>query len=642
MARCLQLADGGREDGTRKMLFNFEEELKKLPAKPGVYIMRDAHDTILYVGKAINLRNRVRSYFRENIGRGPMIDKMVTLVARFEYIVTDSELEALVLENNLIKEYSPKYNTLLKDDKTYPYIKVTLGEDFPRIMFSREMKKDKSKYFGPYTSAAAVKDTIELLNKLYQLRTCNKNLPKDIGNDRPCLNYHIKQCPAPCQGYVSKEEYRQQITGAMEFLNGNYAPIQKDLEQKMLAAAENMEFEEAAKFRDLLSSVKQVSQKQKMTDGVGEDKDVIALYQDDAEAVVQVFFIRDGKLIGREHYYMMHVAGQKKPQILEDFIKQFYAGTPFIPRELMLQFEIEDTALIENWLTERRGARVYIRVPKIGTKEKLVELAAQNAKLILSQDKEKLKREEGRTIGAVKEIAELLGLVKAERMEAYDISNISGFENVGSMVVYEKGKPKKSDYRKFRIRTVSGPDDYACMREVLTRRFVHGMEEGKELAKQEVDEIYGSFTKFPDLILMDGGRGQVNIALSVLEELHLDIPVCGMVKDDNHRTRGLYFNNVELPIDTHSEGFKLITRIQDEAHRFAIEYHRSLRSKDQVKSALDDIPGIGPARRKALMRHFRSLEEIRNASVEELAGLPEIPLHVAESIYRHFRLKPKE
>lgn len=624
------------------MLFNFEEELKKLPAKPGVYIMRDAHDTILYVGKAINLRNRVRSYFRENIGRGPMIDKMVTLIARFEYIVTDSELEALVLENNLIKEHSPKYNTLLKDDKTYPYIKVTLGEDFPRILFSREMKKDKSKYFGPYTSAAAVKDTIELLNKLFQLRTCNRGLPKEIGNDRPCLNYHIKQCLAPCQGYVSKEEYRQQIAGAMEFLNGNYGPIQKDLEAKMLKASEDMEFEEAAKYRDLLNSVKQVSQKQKITDSVGEDKDVIALYQDEAEAVVQVFFIRDGKLIGREHYYMTHVSGQKKPQILEDFIKQFYAGTPFIPRELMLQYEIEDMELIEKWLTQRRGARVYIKVPKIGTKEKLVELAAQNAKLILSQDKEKLKREEGRTIGAVREIAELLELPRVERMEAYDISNISGFENVGSMVVYEKGKPKKSDYRKFRIRTVSGPDDYACMREVLTRRFLHGMEEGKELAAQEVEAIYGSFTKFPDLILMDGGRGQVNIALSVLEELHLNIPVCGMVKDDNHRTRGLYFNNVELPIDTHSEGFKLITRIQDEAHRFAIEYHRSLRSKDQVKSALDDIPGVGPTRRKALMRHFKSLEEVRNAEVEELAALPEIPRHIAEGIYQHFRLKQSE
>ena len=618
-------------------MFNFEEELKKLPHSPGVYIMRDAHDTILYVGKAINLHNRVRSYFRENIGRGPMIDKMVTLIARFEYIVTDSELEALVLENNLIKEHSPKYNTLLKDDKTYPYIKVTLGEEFPRILFSREMKKDKSKYFGPYTSAAAVKDTIDLLNKLYQLRTCHRSLPKEIGNERPCLNYHIKQCLAPCQGYIDKEQYRQQIAGAMEFLNGNYGPIQKDLEAKMLAASENMEFEEAAKYRDLLNSVKQVSQKQKITNSVGEDKDVIALYQDEAEAVVQVFFIRDGKLIGREHYYMTHVSGEKKPQILENFIKQFYAGTPFIPRELMLQYDIGDIKLIEQWLTQRRGSRVYVRVPKIGTKEKLVELAAQNAKLILCQDKERLKREEGRTIGAVKEIAQLLGLENVERMEAFDISNISGFENVGSMVVYEKGKPKKSDYRKFRIKTVSGPDDYACMREVLTRRFLHGMEEGKELEEQNIDAVYGSFTKFPDLLLMDGGRGQVNIALSVLEELKIHIPVCGMVKDDNHRTRGLYYNNVELPIDTRSEGFKLITRIQDEAHRFAIEYHRSLRSKDQVKSVLDDIPGIGPARRKALMRHFQSLEEIRGAEVEQLMEIPEITQKVAEEIYAFFR-----
>ncbi len=617
-------------------MFVFEEELKKLPHKPGVYMMRDATDTILYVGKAIDLHNRVRSYFRENIGRGPMIDKMVTLISRFEYIVTDSELEALVLENNLIKEHSPKYNTLLKDDKTYPYIKVTLGEEYPRILFSREMKKDKSKYFGPYTSATAVKDTIELLNKLYRLRTCHRNLPKEIGNERPCLNYHIKQCLAPCQGYIDRESYREQIAGALEFLNGNYGPIQKELERKMLAASENMEFEEAAKYRDLLNSVKQVSQKQKITNSVGEDKDVIALYRDEAEVVVQVFFIRDGKLIGREHYYMTHVSGKDKPQILGDFIKQFYAGTPFIPRELMLQYEIEDHELIEDWLTQRRGSRVYIRVPKMGTKEKLVELAAQNAKLILNQDKERLKREEGRTIGAVKEIADLLGLEHVERMEAFDISNISGFENVGSMVVYEKGKPKKSDYRKFRIKTVSGPDDYACMREVLTRRFLHGMEEEQELLRQNVDARYGSFTRFPDLLLMDGGRGQVNIALSVLEELHISIPVCGMVKDDNHRTRGLYYNNVELPIDVRSEGFKLITRIQDEAHRFAIEYHRSLRSKDQVKSVLDDIPGVGPARRKALMRHFQSLNEIRNASVDTLLGIPELNQRVAEQIYDFF------
>lgn len=600
--------------------------------------MRDDKDVILYVGKAINLHNRVRSYFRENIGRGPAIDQMVSLIARFEYIVTDSELEALVLENNLIKENSPKYNTLLKDDKTYPYIKVTVGEDYPRILFSRTMKKDKSRYFGPYTSAAAVKDTIELLNKLYQLRTCNRVLPRDTGLERPCLNYHIKQCLAPCQGYVSKEEYRQQVAGALEFLNGNYSPILKDLEEKMKKAAEAMEFEDAARYRDLLSSVRQVSQKQKITEGVGEDKDILALYQDETEAVVQVFFVRDGKLIGREHYYMTHVPENNKPAILQDFVKQFYAGTPFIPRELMLQYEIEDAELIEKWLSERKGSRVYLKVPKIGSKEKLVELAAQNAKLVLSQDREKLKREEGRTIGAVKEISDLLQLplTGTARMEAYDISNINGFENVGSMVVYEKGKPKRSDYRKFKIKSVSGPDDYACMREVLTRRFRHGMEESKELEEQEMDQEYGSFTKFPDLILMDGGRGQVNIALSVLEELGINIPVCGMVKDDNHRTRGLYYHNIELPIDTHSEGFKLITRIQDEAHRFAIEYHRSLRSKTQVKSVLDDIPGVGPARRKALMRHFKSLEEIRQASVEELMEIPEMNERTAEEIVTFF------
>ena len=566
------------------------------------------------------------------------IDQMVSLIARFEYIVTDSELEALVLENNLIKENSPKYNTLLKDDKTYPYIKVTVGEDYPRILFSRTMKKDKSRYFGPYTSAAAVKDTIELLNKLYQLRTCNRVLPRDIGIERPCLNYHIKQCLAPCQGYVSKEEYRQQVAGALEFLNGNYSPILKDLEEKMKKAAEAMEFEDAARYRDLLSSVRQVSQKQKITEGVGEDKDILALYQDETEAVVQVFFVRDGKLIGREHYYMTHVPENNKPAILQDFVKQFYAGTPFIPRELMLQYEIEDAELIEKWLSERKGSRVYLKVPKIGSKEKLVELAAQNAKLVLSQDREKLKREEGRTIGAVKEISDLLqlSLTGTARMEAYDISNINGFENVGSMVVYEKGKPKRSDYRKFKIKSVSGPDDYACMREVLTRRFRHGMEESRELEEQEMDQEYGSFTKFPDLILMDGGRGQVNIALSVLEELGIDIPVCGMVKDDNHRTRGLYYHNIELPIDTHSEGFKLITRIQDEAHRFAIEYHRSLRSKTQVRSVLDDIPGVGPARRKALMRHFKSLEEIRQATVEDLMEIPEMNERTAQEIVAFF------
>ena len=617
-------------------MFQIEEELKKLPAKPGVYIMHDRDDAIIYVGKAISLRNRVRSYFRESTNKSPKIEKMVTKIARFEYIVTDSELEALVLENNLIKEHNPKYNTMLKDDKTYPYIKVTMGEDFPRVLFSRQMKKDKSRYFGPFTSAFAVKDTIELINKLYKLRTCNRVLPRDIGLERPCLNYHIGQCMAPCQEYVTKEEYRAQVEQALDFLNGNFAPILNSLKQKMEEASENLEFEDAIRYRDLYNSVKQVAQKQKITDSDGEDKDIIALARDENDAVVQVFFVRGGKLIGREHFIMTRTEDCTQAQVLLDFVKQFYAGTPFIPKELMLQHEIEDIPVLEQWLSARKGSKVHIHVPKKGTKEKLVELAATNAKLVLSKDRERIKREEGRTIGAVKEICELLSIPEANRMEAFDISNISGFENVGSMVVYEKGKPKRSDYRKFKIKTVAGPDDYACMKEVLTRRFQHGMEETKELEEKQMEKEFGSFTRFPDLLLMDGGKGQVNVALQVLSELGLSIPVCGMVKDDNHRTRGLYYQNREIAIDTRSEGFKLITRIQDEAHRFAIEYHRSLRSKEQVRSVLDGIPGVGPARRKALMRDFKSIDEIRQADVARLSQVPEIPGHVAEEIYSFF------
>ena len=617
-------------------MFQIEEELKKLPAKPGVYIMHDKDDAIIYVGKAISLRNRVRSYFRESTNKSPKIEKMVTKIARFEYIVTDSELEALVLENNLIKEHNPKYNTMLKDDKTYPYIKVTMGEDFPRVLFSRQMKKDKSRYFGPFTSAFAVKDTIELINKLYKLRTCNRVLPRDIGLERPCLNYHIGQCMAPCQEYVTKEEYRAQVEQALDFLNGNFAPILNSLKQKMEEASENLEFEDAIRYRDLYNSVKQVAQKQKITDSDGEDKDIIALARDENDAVVQVFFVRSGKLIGREHFIMTRTEDCTQAQVLLDFVKQFYAGTPFIPKELMLQHEIEDIPVLEQWLSARKGSKVHIHVPKKGTKEKLVELAATNAKLVLSKDRERIKREEGRTIGAVKEICELLSIPEANRMEAFDISNISGFENVGSMVVYEKGKPKRSDYRKFKIKTVAGPDDYACMKEVLTRRFQHGMEETKELEEKQMEKEFGSFTRFPDLLLMDGGKGQVNVALQVLSELGLSIPVCGMVKDDNHRTRGLYYQNREIAIDTRSEGFKLITRIQDEAHRFAIEYHRSLRSKEQVRSVLDGIPGVGPARRKALMRDFKSIDEIRQADVARLSQVPEIPGHVAEEIYSFF------
>ncbi len=628
-----------------KVFFHIQDELKKLPHKPGVYIMHDEKDTIIYVGKAVDLHNRVRSYFRKITGRGPQIDRMVEQIARFEYIVTDSELEALVLENNLIKEHRPKYNTMLKDDKTYPYIKVTVGEAYPRILFSRIQRKDKARYFGPFTSAAAVKDTIELINRMYGLRSCSRNLPRDCGKDRPCLNYHMERCCGPCTGKVSREAYGERIDRALDFLSGNYNPVIRDLTEKMNKASEAMAYEEAIRWRDLLESVKKVAQKQKMSEGVGENKDILGIAMErenmDADAVVQTFFIRDGRLIGREHFYMTHVGGRAPAEILSEFIKQFYAGTPFIPRELMLPEDIEDREVLEQWLSARREGKVVLTVPRKGQKERLVELACENAALILSKDKERLRREEGRTIGAVREIQELLGLPDCMRMEAYDISNISGFANVGSMVVYEKGKPKRSDYRRFRIRTVAGPDDYACMREVLTRRFRHGMEEKQELEEKEIGADYGSFTRFPDLILMDGGRGQVNIALSVLDELGLDIPVAGMVKDDHHRTRGLYFHNTEIPISRSSEGFKLVTRIQDEAHRFAIEYHRSLRSKAQVTSSLDEIPGVGPARRKALMRTFRSVQELAQADVETLAQIPEIPRHQAEEIYNFFHKSPE-
>ena len=610
--------------------FNIQEELKKLPGKPGVYLMHDEKDAIIYVGKAISLKNRVRQYFQSSRNKGAKIEQMVTHISRFEYIVTDSELEALVLECNLIKEHRPKYNTMLMDDKTYPFIKVTVNEPFPRVMMARRMKKDKAKYFGPYTSAGAVKDTIELIRKLYHIRSCNRSLPKDIGKERPCLNYHIHQCHAPCQGYISREEYRKSIDEVVRFLNGNYDPILKELEEKMLDASENLEFEKAIEYRELLASVQKIAQKQKITDTAGDDRDIIAMASEGEDAVVQVFFIRGGRLIGRDHFYLKIAENDTKSEILSSFIKQFYAGTPYIPAELMLPEEIEDQEIIEEWLTTRREHKVRLRIPKKGTKEKLVELAQKNAQMVLENDKERLKREEGRTIGAVKELGKILGLTGIIRMEAYDISNTNGFDSVGSMVVYEHGKPKRNDYRKFKIKSVQGPDDYASMNEVLTRRFEHGLRE-----RQDESET-GGFQAFPDLIMMDGGRGQVNIALEVLEKLNLHIPVCGMVKDDNHRTRGLYFNNVELPIDRNSECFRLITRIQDEAHRFAITFHRQLRSKGQVHSILDDIPGVGPARRKDLMRSFENIEAIRNATVDDLKELPSMNEKSAQEVYKFF------
>ena len=617
-------------------MFQIEEELKKLPAKPGVYIMHGEKDEIIYVGKAVVLKNRVRQYFQSSRNKGAKIEQMVTHITRFEYIVTDSELEALVLECNLIKEHRPKYNTMLKDDKSYPYIKVTTQEAYPRVLFARRMKKDKNRWFGPYTSAAAVKDVIELVRKLYQVRSCNRVLPKDIGKERPCLYYHMKQCKAPCQGYIGQEEYRENIQKVLRFLNGDFQETIQELTGKMQQASEELRFEDAMQYRDLIQSIQRIGERQKITEYGEDNRDVIAVAMDvsedlrDQDAVVQVFFIRDGRMIGRDHFYLRVGQEDTKSQVLSSFIKQFYAGTPYIPSEILLQKEIDDAVLVEQWLSERKKQKVHIHVPKKGTKEKLVELAEENARMVLCKDKERIKREEGRTIGAVHEIEEWLGLSGIVRMEAFDISNISGFESVGSMVVYEKGKPKRSDYRKFKIKWVQGPNDYASMEEVLTRRFTH-----------EGNGEYDSFSRMPDLLLMDGGRGQVNIALEVLGKLGLDIPVCGMVKDDHHRTRGVFFNNVEIPIETNSEGFRLVTRIQDEAHRFAIEYHRSLRSKEQVHSLLDDIPGIGETRRKALLRKFKSLENIRDASEEELALTETMNAKSAGQVYLFFHPEDK-
>ncbi len=610
--------------------FDLKKELKQLPNRPGVYLMHDANDQIIYVGKAKILKNRVKQYFQTGIRRSSKIELMIGRIAWFEYIVVDSELEALVLENNLIKEHSPKYNTLLKDGKTYPYIKVTVGEDYPRVLLTREQKKDKARYFGPYALSGSINSMIELIRKLFRIRTCNRSLPKDIGKERPCLYHQIGQCDAPCNGEISKEDYRASVERVLKFLSRDYDDVLKMLKGKMLAASEKLEFEKAAEYRDLMARVEALHQEQKADDSVTEERDVIASASEGSNTVISVFFERNGRLVGREHHYLEQAEQQEPAAYLGEFLKQYYDGMPYIPKEISMETEPEDRELIEEWLTAKRGRAVHIRVPKIGGKEHLVALAKQNAQMVLRQDLEKITREEKRTRGAVTEIAELLGLTEIHRMESYDISNIGGFQSVGSMVVFHDGKPRKSEYRKFRIKSVNGPNDYASMEEVLTRRFLHGMEERKEQKES-------SFTRYPDLILMDGGRGQVHIAEEVIAKLGLDIPVAGMVKDDSHRTRGLYFKDAELPINTRGEGFALLTRIQDEVHRFAIEYHKSIRSKEQVHSSLDDIPGIGPKRRRELMRHFDSIDTLRKADADEIAALPGMNRKVADEIVKYLK-----
>ncbi|MCI6858135.1 MAG: excinuclease ABC subunit UvrC [Eubacterium sp.] len=617
-------------------MFDIQEELKKLPARPGVYLMHNAQDEIIYVGKARVLKNRVRQYFQSSYKKSVKIQHMVSHIAYFEYIITDSELEALVLECNLIKEHRPHYNTMLKDDKSYPYIRVTVQEEYPRVLFCRNVKRDKSRYFGPYTSAGAVKDTIELMRKAYKIRSCSRSLPKEIGKDRPCLYYQIGQCDAPCQGYITREEYREHVNRALKFLNGDEADIIASLEEKMKQASKKLEFEQAAEYRDLIENVKRIGEKQKINDTGGDDRDIIAMAKAGDEAVVSAFFIRGGKLLGRDHFHMTGIGDSEKKEILTDFIKQFYVGTPFIPGEIHTQEEICDREILEKWLSDKRGGKVSFVTPKRGSKHQMMELAKENAQNVLMKDGEKLRREEHRTVGAVHELEQVLGIEGLNRMEAFDISNTNGYENVASMVVFEKGKAKRSDYRKFKIKTVSGPDDYRCMEETLTRRFSHGIREREERRKKGLDESLGSFTKFPDILMMDGGKGQVNIAKKVLEELGLSIPVCGMVKDDSHRTRGLYYENEIIHLPKNSEAFRLITRLQDEAHRFAITYHKAIRGKEQVHSVLDDIRGVGPARRKALMKHFKDIGKIREASVSELCEVDGITKSVAEEIYTFF------
>lgn len=610
-------------------MFDISEELKKLPANPGVYLMYDENDTIIYIGKAKVLKNRVKQYF-QNRSKGVKIDHMVTHIARFEYIITDSELEALILECNLIKEHRPKYNTMLTDDKTYPFIKVTVNELYPRVFLTRKIAKDGAKYFGPYTNVYSVREIIDFLHKVYNLRTCRGVLP-DEKRKRPCLNYHIHRCQAPCQEYITSEEYKKSIEKVMHFLSGNSTEIQKEIKEKMQAASDALEFEKAAEYLELLNEVKSITLKQKMTQSDGDDRDIIAAAIDENDAVVQIFFIRSGKLIGREHYFL-HVGEEAEEDavqtVLSSFITQFYSGTPYLPKQIMVQTELNDEELLAQWLTEKRGSKVYITSPKIGIKERLMELAKENAELILKKDRQKLAEEERKTTGAVRELEDLLGIYNLNRMEAFDISNINGFEMVGSMVVFENGKAKKSDYRKFKIKTFKGQDDTRALKEVLTRRFERGNLEKKQ------GKDFSGFTRFPDIILMDGGKGQIHAAKEVLSELGLDIPICGMVKDDHHRTRGIIYEETEYTPGINA--FNLLTRIQDEAHRFAITYHRTLRSNAQVHSVLDEIPLIGPERRKALMREFDSIDEIKKASLEKLEAIPGISRQAAENVYEFF------
>ncbi|GAB6149445.1 excinuclease ABC subunit UvrC [Clostridium novyi] len=617
-------------------MFDFEYQLKIIPEKPGVYLMKNSLGEVIYVGKAKVLKNRVRQYFQNSKNHGSKVRAMVKNIAEFEYIITDSEMEALILECNLIKKYRPRYNILLKDDKHYPFLKITTNEDFPRIFVTRVRAKDGARYLGPYPETSAVYETIELIKKIFPLRTCRLNIKENGELVKPCLNYHIKLCTAPCAGYISREEYGKTIKKIIDLLNGKDNEVINDLKIKMEKASSELKFEEAASFRDKLLAVEKIRERQKIISSNFENEDFINMYSEEIDLCAQIFFVRDGKIMGREHFILDRSIFGNNADIISNFIKDFYGGTAFIPKTIYVP-EVMDIELLENWLSSKKGSKVSIKIPQKGEKKKILDLVESNAKNTLEQFKLKLKVDKELYSNTLKELQNILELEEIpNRIEAYDISNIQGVDSVGSMIVFDKGKPKNSDYRRFKIKTVKGANDYDSMREILTRRFTHGLEEIKEIQKRNLLLSGAKFSVFPDLILMDGGKGQVNIALEVLEKLNINIPVCGMVKDDKHKTRGLVYNNKEINIKSNNKIMQFITRVQDEVHRFAITYHRSLRNRRVLHSVLEDIPNIGEKRRKELLQKFGSVENIKKASYDELLDTNSINQKAAKSIIDYF------
>lgn len=617
-------------------MFNIDDELKKLPDRPGVYIMKNKEGEIIYVGKAISLKKRVRQYFGSSKNNPPKVNALVKNIYEFEYIIVDNEVEALILESNLIKKNKPKYNILLRDDKQYPYIKITTNEKYPRVIKTRRVLKDGAKYFGPYPSGYAVNDTLDIIRNLYPIRTCNQNLEKNKRKTRPCLNYYIGKCLGPCQDNVDEGRYMEMIDEVIMFLNGKEDKLIEIIEEKMKKASDNLDFENAAKYRDQINSLNIILEKQKIVSSNLTDQDIIGVARSIDEVCVQVFFIRTGKIIGREHFILSDTFNEDRKEILNSFIKQFYLGTAYVPKEILIEEEIEDMEAISKWLSEKRGNKVTIRVPKRGEKSELMEMVRKNALDMINQYGDKLLRKQRENEKALKQLKQALNLNKLPtRIEAYDISNINGVSPVGSMVVFERGEPKKSDYRRFKIQSVNTPDDYKSMGEIIRRRFTRGLKEKKTMKENKI-QIKG-FSTFPGLVMVDGGKGQVNTALDVLEELELDIPICGLVKDDFHKTRGIIYNDEEINLEEDSAGFKLIYRIQEEAHRFAINYHRSLRTKKMFKSELDDIRGIGDKRKKELLKYFHTIDNIKKASIEELIKVKGMNKKVAEDLYNHFR-----